>query len=113
MAYRLIFKCEICGLAPDQLTQGSIERQLLNARFGEYVDCYPEKWLVWHGNGIYGQTLYACGKHRGELKSFVRDHYGYIGWHPWSMRTYPSLPPDDWEMARRRVRHTGGKIAAT
>lgn len=112
MPYRLIFKCEICGTAPDSLTQSSIERQILNARFGEYVDCYPEKWLIWHGNGIYGQTLYSCGEHRGELKSFVRQHYGAIGWHPWSMRTYASKPPDNLDAARKRVRHTGGKFAA-
>ena len=96
MSYRLIFKCEVCGGCPDHLTQGSIERQLLNARFGEWVDAYPEKWLIWSGNGIYGATLYACGEHRGELKSFVREHYGAIGWHPWSMRTYPCQAPTIW-----------------
>lgn len=112
MSIRLIFKCEICGECPDDLTRGSIERQLLHARFGEWVDAYPQKWLIWHGNGIYGATMYSCGKHRGELKSFVREHYGAIGWHPWSMRTYPCTPPDDLEAARRRLRHTGGKIAA-
>lgn len=112
MSFRLIFKCEICGGCPDELTQGSIERQLLNARFGEWVDAYPEKWLIWHGNGIYGANMYACGQHRGELKSFVREHYGAIGWHPWSMRTYPALPPDDLVQARRRLRHTGSKFTA-
>lgn len=113
MGYRLVFKCEICGVAPDELTQGSIERQLLHARFGQYVDCYPGKWLIWHGNGIYGHNLYSCGHHRGELKSFVRQHYGAIGWHPWSMTTYPSTPPPDFDKARKRLRHTGSKIAAT
>lgn len=113
MSFRLIFKCEICGTAPDALTQGSIERQLLHARFGQYVDCYPERWLVWHGNGIYGRTLYACGEHRGDLKSFVRRHYGAIGWHPWSMETYAANPPDDLDQARKRLRHTGSKFVAT
>lgn len=112
MSIRLLFKCEICAAAPDKLTQGSIERQLLNARFGQWVDAYPEKWLIWSGNGIYGATLYACGQHRGELKSFIREHYGAIGWHPWSMESHPCVPPDDLEKARKRLRHTGSKFTA-
>jgi hypothetical protein len=106
MPVRLIFTCEVCGAHPDPVTQASLERQLLHHRFGEYVDAGPGRWLVWHGRGLYGRTLYACGEHRGELKAFVREHYGTIGPHPWSMRTYPSLPPDDAAAARRRARLT-------
>jgi hypothetical protein len=107
MPSRLIFRCEHCGVEPDPLTQVSLERQLLHQRFGEYVDAGPGAWLVWHGRGIYGRTLYACGEHRGDLKAFVRRHYGTLGWHPWSMRTYPSLPPDNAVIARRRMTRTG------
>jgi hypothetical protein len=104
MPSRLVFKCEFCESRPDQLTQASLERQLLHFRFGEYVDAGPGHWLVWHGRGIYGRTQYACGEHRGELKAFVRRHYGTIGPHPWSMRTYPSLSAEDAVAARRRAR---------
>ncbi len=107
MPSRLVFKCETCGAEADALSQASLERQLLHQRFGEYVDAGD--WLVWSGRGIYGRTLYACADHRGELKAFVRSHYGTLGWHPWSMRTYPSLPPDDAGAARKRMRGPGGR----
>jgi hypothetical protein len=29
------------------------------------VDAEPERWLVWHGRGIYGANRYSCGDHRG------------------------------------------------
>lgn len=103
----LVFRCEVCGDQPDALTQASLERQLMHQRFGEYVDAGPGGWLVWHGRGIYGRTMYACANHRGELKAFVRHHYGTVGPHPWSMRTYPSLSPDDAARARRRARAAG------
>jgi hypothetical protein len=107
LTVRLLFRCEICGDSPEPLTQASLERQLLHHRFGEYVDAGPDGWLVWHGRGIYGPTLYACGRHRGELKAFLRHHYGTIGPHPWSMKTHPSLPPSDAGEARRRARAGG------
>ena len=39
---------------PGAETQANLERQLLDLRHGEYVDVEPERWLVWHGRGIYG-----------------------------------------------------------
>ena len=104
MPVRLIFRCEICSASPDPLTQASLERQLLHYRFGEYVDAGPGGWLVWHGRGLYGRTMYSCGEHRGELKAFLREHYGTVGPHPWSMRTYPSLAAEDASAARKRAR---------
>ena len=74
---------------PGPETQASLERQLLDLRHGEYVDAEPERWLVWHGRGIYGRTLYACGEHRGELKAIVRELYGTLGWHPWARGPTP------------------------
>jgi hypothetical protein len=106
MPTRLVFRCEICGAEPDALTQTSIERQLLHFRFGQWVEAYPARWLIWSGRGPYGPTIYACGDHRGELKTFVRGHYGSIGWHPWSTDTYPCSAPDDMERARKRVRRS-------
>ena len=81
---KVVFRCEICGCAPGAETQRSLERQLLDLRHGEYVDAEPERWLVWHGRGIYGPTRYACGSHRGELKALLREQYGMLGWHPWA-----------------------------
>ena len=52
-------------------------------------DVEPERWLVWHGRGLYGRTMWACGEHRGELKALVRELYGTLGWHPWAMGPHP------------------------
>ena len=71
MPVAVVFRCEVCGCRPGPDTQASLERQLLDLRHGEYVDAEPERWLVWHGRGIYGRTLYACGEHRGELKAIA------------------------------------------
>jgi hypothetical protein len=102
---RLIFRCRTCGSEPDQLTQISIRRQLLHFRFGQYVDAGPGGWLIWHGRGPYGPTLYACGDHRAQLRAYVIKHY--YGPHARSKETHPSLSPDDPEVARRRARYQG------
>jgi hypothetical protein len=61
MPIAVVFRCEICGRRPGPETQLALERQLLDLRHGEYVDAEPERWLSWHGRGIYGPTRYACG----------------------------------------------------
>ncbi len=86
---KVVFECEICACRPGAETQAGLERQLLDLRHGEYVDVEPERWLVWHGRGIYGPTRYACGGHRGELKAMLREQYGNLGWHPWAMGPHP------------------------
>jgi hypothetical protein len=91
MPVRLLFKCEFCGASPDPETQSALEAQLQELLFGEYLDAEPGNWLVWHGNGLYGHTRYACGRHRGELKAKLREHYGTIGPHPWKMGPHPVL----------------------
>lgn len=105
MPCRLIFRCEFCRTEPDQITQISIERQLLHFRFGQYVDCGPGGWLIWHGRGPYGPTLYACLGHRKTLRAYVIKHYD--GPQARSTTTYPSLPPDNLAAARRRARYRG------
>jgi hypothetical protein len=70
---------------PDPLTQRCLEEQLQEFLFGEYLDAAPERWLIWHGRGIFGPTRYACPDHRGDLKADLREHYGTLGWHPWAM----------------------------
>ena len=89
MPVRLIFKCEFCDAVPDPETQSALEAQLQELLFGQYLDAEPGNWLVWHGNGLYGRTRYACGRHRGELKAHLREHYGTIGPHPWAMGPHP------------------------
>lgn len=100
----MVFSCETCGAHPDRLAQASLERQLLHFRFAQFVDAAG--WLVWHGRGPYGRTLYACNEHRLELRGYVRKHYG--GALTFSnARAHPSLPPDDLAFARRRARYQG------
>lgn len=89
MPVAVVFSCEFCGSRPDRETQAQLERQLLDLRHGEYVDAEPDRWLVWHGRGIYGANRYACQHHRGELKALLREQYGTLGWHPWAMGPHP------------------------
>jgi hypothetical protein len=65
------------------------------------VDAEPERWLVWHGRGIYGPTRYACGNHRGELKALLREQYGMLGWHPWAKGPHPWAGRRGTDRARR------------
>ncbi len=104
MSCRVVFKCETCGAEPDPLTRVSLERQLLHFRFAQYVDAGD--WLVWHGRGPYGRTLYACQEHRLDLRGYVRKHYaGALT--VANPGAHPSLPPDDFAVARRRARYQG------
>ncbi len=98
MPVTVVFKCEFCDARPDDETQRALEAQLQELLFGTYLDAGPQRWLVWHGGGLYGRTRYACGNHRGELKATLREHYGTIGPHPWAMGPHP-------------VRSTGGGAA--
>jgi hypothetical protein len=87
---KVIFRCEFCDATPNAATQRSLEGQLQELLFGQYLNALPERWLVWHGRGIYGPIRYACGRHRGELKAFLREHYGTLGKHPWAMGPHPT-----------------------
>jgi hypothetical protein len=107
---KLIFRCEVCGGTAAQETREALEHELLDPRFGEYVDAEPGHWLIWHGHGLYGATRYACGEHRGELKADLREHYGTIGRHPWAMTSQPGRREIDFERARRFHRATGPKF---
>ena len=104
MPVKVVFRCEICGCAPGAETQKSLERQLLDLRHGEYVDAEPERWLVWHGRGIYGPARYVCGNHRGELKALLREQYGMLGWHPWAKGPHPWAGRRGTDRARRLLR---------
>jgi hypothetical protein len=105
MPVRVVFKCEFCGSSPADETRRALERQLLDLRHGEYVDAGPERWLVWHGRGIYGPARYACGAHRGELKASLREQYGTLGWHPWARGPHPWAGRRGTDRARLLRRH--------
>lgn len=110
MPVAVVFRCQICGRRPGPETQAALERQLLDLRHGEYVDADPERWLSWHGRGIYGPTRYACGEHRGELKALLRKLYGTLGWHPWARGPHPWAGRRGTDRARRLQRTTRAGI---
>jgi hypothetical protein len=115
MSVKVIFRCEICGMRPDPETQRALERQLLDLRHGEYVDAGegpPAPWLTWHGRGVYGPHRYACGQHRGELKAWLREHYGNLGWHPWAKGPHPWAGRRGTDGARRLSRQLGSRFSA-
>jgi hypothetical protein len=116
---RPVFTCELCGIRPDEETFAALQRQMLDLRFGEYVDADPGRWLTWHGRGIYGRTRYACGSHRGELKADLREQYGTIGSHPWAKGPHPwAKGPHPWagrrgtDRARRLARSLGSTFGS-
>jgi len=89
MSVRVRFQCQFCNASPDRVTQTSLESQLRELVFGEYLDAPPGDWLVWHGGGPLGPRRYACKSHRGELTAFLRNHYGTIGYQVWKRGPYP------------------------
>jgi hypothetical protein len=107
MPSRFVFRCDFCDVEPDEETHRNLTSQLAELRSGEFVNMPPGGWLVWHGKGIYGPTRYACGEHRVALRTFVREHYGTIGWHPHA-RVLGNLPPEMVEQMapERRERRT-------
>lgn len=88
MPVRLVFRCEFCDAVPDPQTQLSLEAQVREMLFGEYLDMLPGRWLVWHGRGPLGPTRYACADHRGELTAYLREHYGSVAPNPWKRPPY-------------------------
>jgi hypothetical protein len=107
-----VFACEFCGARPDPETEGSLRRQMLDLRFGEYVDADPGNWLTWHGRGIYGRTRYACGEHRGDLKADLRETYGTVGRHPWAKGPHPWAGRRGTDRARKLARSLGSTFGS-
>jgi len=99
MAVRYYFRCEICGVLPDDATRSSIAATSSEDLFGELIDAMPGKWLVWHAGGLLGPARYACPEHRRALLKSIRFHYAYSGeqW-VWKRPPYPQRwPPDGIE----------------
>jgi hypothetical protein len=112
VSVRFIFRCQFCDAQPDPLTQLSLQEAMRQFVWGAYQNALPGRWLVWHGRGLYGPARYACPEHRGDLVSYLREHYGTIGFHPWKRPPYPnSLASDDtdhaWQVSTRRQRWSG------
>ena len=105
MPVRVIFRCEFCDAAPDPETQRTLERQIRELIFGEYLEVPPGRWLAWQGGGPLGPRRFACPQHRGELTAFLREHYGSLAPHPWKMPPYAvTRRSADTE---RAIRHGG------
>jgi len=87
---RYVFRCEICGITPDDATRDAIAGQCREDMVGEFIDAMPGRWLVWHAGGLLGPMRYACKEHRRELLKVIRFHYGLTGeqW-VWKRPPYP------------------------
>lgn len=94
MAVRVLFRCEHCDALPDSDTQRTLEGQLRDRRFGEFLDAQPGGWLIWTAGGALGSKRYACPQHRADLTSYVRAHYGTIRAGVFATEPYPALWPD-------------------
>jgi hypothetical protein len=110
MPVRMVFRCEFCDARPDDATQRTLEGQLRQAAFGEYLDAPPGRWLVWSGRGPLGPIRYACAEHRGDLVAYLREHYGTVAPNPWKRPPYPiTCRNADSERAFRRLQSGGGQ----
>ena len=96
MPVRYWFRCDICGVLPDDETRRSIGASTREDLFGELIDAMPGKWLVWHAGGLLGPRRYACPDHRKALLKSIRFHYAYAGeqW-VWKRPPYPQRWPPD------------------
>jgi hypothetical protein len=111
MPVKPVFRCEVCGAHPDPRTQRSLEAQILDLRYGEYVDAAPGNWLTWHGRGLFGPIRRACGAHRGDLKAHLREVYGTMGSQPWAIGPHPWTGVAGTDHARRLLRTGRGGFA--
>jgi hypothetical protein len=72
--------------------------------FGEYLDAFPGRWLVWNGGGPLGPRRYACREHRGDLVAYLRYHYATVAAQVWKMPPYTARWPDE------KRAHMGGSM---
>jgi hypothetical protein len=95
MPTRSVFRCQFCDAAPDHGTWRSLQGQVTERMFGEYLDAFPGRWLVWNGGGPLGPRRYACRKHRGDLVAYLRYHYATVAAQVWKMPPYEQRWPDE------------------
>ncbi len=104
MPTRAVFRCQFCDAVPDHGTQRSLQGQVTERMFGEYLDAFPGRWLVWNGGGPLGPRRYACRKHRGDLVAYLRYHYATVASQVWKMPPYTQRWPDE------KRPHMGGSM---
>ena len=104
MPTRAVFRCQFCDATPDHGTQRSLQGQVTERMFGEYLDAFPGRWLVWNGGGPLGPRRYACRKHRGDLVAYLRYHYATVAAQVWKMPPYEQRWPDE------KRPHMGGSM---
>jgi hypothetical protein len=104
MPTRAVFRCQFCDAVPDHGTQRSLQGQVTERMFGEYLDAFPGRWLVWNGGGPLGPRRYACRKHRGDLVAYLRYHYATVAAQVWKMPPYQQRWPDE------KRPHMGGSM---
>lgn len=95
MPTRAVFHCQFCDAVPDHGTQRSLAGQVSERMFGEYLDAFPGRWLVWNGGGPLGPRRYACREHRGDLVAYLRYHYATVAAQVWKMPPYTQRWPDE------------------
>jgi hypothetical protein len=104
MPTRAVFHCQFCDAVPDHGTQRSLAGQVSERMFGEYLDAFPGRWLVWNGGGPLGPRRYACREHRGDLVAYLRYHYATVAAQVWKMPPYTARWPDE------KRPHMGGSM---
>jgi hypothetical protein len=104
MPTRAVFRCQFCDAVPDHGTQRSLAGQVSERMFGEYLDAFPGRWLVWNGGGPLGPRRYACREHRGDLVAYLRYHYATVAAQVWKMPPYTARWPDE------KRPHMGGSM---
>jgi hypothetical protein len=104
MPTRAVFHCQFCDAVPDHGTQRSLAGQVSERMFGEYLDAFPGRWLVWNGGGPLGPRRYACREHRGDLVAYLRYHYATVAAQVWKMPPYQARWPDE------KRPHMGGSM---
>jgi hypothetical protein len=104
MPTRPVFRCQFCDAVPDHGTQRSLQGQVTERMFGEYLDAFPGRWLVWNGGGPLGPRRYACRKHRGDLVAYLRYHYATVASQVWKRPPYEQRWPDE------KRPHMGGSM---
>jgi hypothetical protein len=105
MPTKAVFRCQFCDATPDHGTQRSLQGQVTERMFGEYLDAFPGRWLVWNGGGTLGPRRYACRIHRGDLVAYLRYHYATVAAQVWKMPPYEQRWPDE------KRPHMGGSMA--
>ena len=113
MPVRPVFVCEFCGARPDPETFYWLRRQMLDLRFGEYVDADPGQLAdLARARHLRLAPATPAATTAGELKADLRETYGTIGRHPWAKGPHPWAGRRGTDRARRLARSLGSTFGA-